>query len=173
MVSTTSTPAAASAALLAATAPALTTASRLGFTTSNARSVWPALSRLRAIGPPILPRPMKPIVAMASSSVVVVELGFARERREIGIDFRRRRLRKRGRAPFRCVVLVDEHGAHAFEEIGVGHEPPHQPILHAHAVLEVEMRRLAQLAQGHAQAERRLLRQGLARLRGPRRPFAF
>jgi len=35
---------------------------------TNATSLWPPLTRLAAMGPPILPRPMNAIVAMSKSS---------------------------------------------------------------------------------------------------------
>src|SRR6266850_3813189 len=61
MVTTSSAWAAASFADAAATAPTAVRASTLPRTTSKTMSEWPAFSKLRAIGAPIAPRPMKPI----------------------------------------------------------------------------------------------------------------
>ena len=61
MVTTASPCDAAAAADVAATAPSATSASRLERTTSNTCSACPAFTRLRAMGPPMLPNPMNAI----------------------------------------------------------------------------------------------------------------
>src|SRR6266403_2116516 len=61
MVMTSSAWAPASLADAAAAAPTAVRASTLRWTTSKTMSEWPAFSKLRAIGPPIAPRPMKAI----------------------------------------------------------------------------------------------------------------
>ena len=58
MVMTTSLRAAAALADTAAVAPRATRVSTLRCTTSNTASECPAFSRLRAMGPPMLPNPM-------------------------------------------------------------------------------------------------------------------
>ena len=64
MVTTASTSRAACAGEAAASAPASTAFAVKAGTRSKTLRRWPAFSRLRAIGPPILPRPMNPIRAM-------------------------------------------------------------------------------------------------------------
>jgi hypothetical protein len=61
MVTTSSAWAAASFADAADAAPNAARASTLRWTTSKTTREWPAFSKLRAIGPPIAPRPMKAI----------------------------------------------------------------------------------------------------------------
>ena len=61
MVMTRSAPRAASAADVAAVAPAETRDSTAFGSISKTRRAKPALSRLRAIGAPMVPRPMKPM----------------------------------------------------------------------------------------------------------------
>ena len=61
MVMTTSAPAAACAAVSARATP-----SGMGAVRSNPRTAWPALARFAAIGPPMLPKPIKPIFMLLS-----------------------------------------------------------------------------------------------------------
>ncbi len=61
MLITTSAALTASAALLAARAPCAASSSTALATRSNTLRLWPALSRLRAMGRPIWPRPIKAI----------------------------------------------------------------------------------------------------------------
>src|SRR5690242_20395332 len=69
MVIITSTPALATpAGESAALAPASTRAATACGNGSKTVRLWPALSRLRAIGPPMLPRPRKPICMMTTFS---------------------------------------------------------------------------------------------------------
>src|SRR5580704_11452244 len=77
MVMTTSacaTEARAESAMATPVAPAL---SRKAATRSKPATSWPALTRLAAIGPPILPRPMKAIAVNGSSSNVRSALDHA------------------------------------------------------------------------------------------------
>src|SRR3989344_1689665 len=70
MVMITSTPALATpAGESAALAPASTNAATACAKGSKTVRLWPALSRLRAIGPPMLPRPRNPICMMATFCV--------------------------------------------------------------------------------------------------------
>src|SRR5579885_2573824 len=50
-------------------APAATASATAASTTSNTTSWWPALSRLRAMGAPMLPSPMNPILIRSSCVV--------------------------------------------------------------------------------------------------------
>ncbi len=65
MVMTTSAPFTAAAALSAIAAPSLFAWLREASTRSKAITLWPALTRLAAIGPPILPRPMNAMFAIS------------------------------------------------------------------------------------------------------------
>jgi len=67
MVITTSAPCTAATELSATPAPSALACARDASTRSNAVTWWPALTRLAAIGPPILPRPMNAMFAMSSS----------------------------------------------------------------------------------------------------------
>ncbi len=62
------TTAAASATEAVAAVPSPTVRSSAAATMSNPATAWPAAHKLRAIGPPMLPRPMKPIEVMGASS---------------------------------------------------------------------------------------------------------
>ncbi|CAM5204780.1 hypothetical protein CDEN61S_02802 [Castellaniella denitrificans] len=64
MVTIRSAPATASAAEAAAVAPDWTRAWTACGTRSKTRSVWPAFSRFCAIGPPMWPSPMNPMVLL-------------------------------------------------------------------------------------------------------------
>ena len=67
IVMTTSAPFTAATALSAIAAPSAFDWLREASTRSNATTLWPALTRLAAIGPPILPRPMNAMLAIFSS----------------------------------------------------------------------------------------------------------
>ena len=66
MVMTVSAPFTAAAALSAMVAPSLLAWFFEASTRSKAMTLWPALTRLAAIGPPILPRPMNAIFAISN-----------------------------------------------------------------------------------------------------------
>src|SRR5215468_4379217 len=87
MLMTTSAPAMAPPRSDAADAPAAAARSRAALTVSNARTAWPAATRLRAIGRPMFPSPMKPMLAMSFSRILCreFEAGLAR-RLEIAPD---------------------------------------------------------------------------------------
>ena len=68
MVITTSAPFTAATELSAISAPSALACAREASTRSNAVTVWPPLTRLAAIGPPILPKPMNAMLAMSISS---------------------------------------------------------------------------------------------------------
>ena len=67
IVMTTSAPFTAATALSAIAAPSALAWLREASTRSNAITLWPALTRLAAIGPPMLPRPMNAMLAIFSS----------------------------------------------------------------------------------------------------------
>ena len=68
MVTTTSAPSTVALALAAIWTPSLADASRDAGTTSKPAIWWPAFTRLAAIGAPILPKPINPMVAMPQVS---------------------------------------------------------------------------------------------------------
>ena len=72
MVTTTSAPVAAAAALSTARQPASTARASASADRSKACTSWPAFARLAAMPPPMLPSPMKPITAMARASYFIV-----------------------------------------------------------------------------------------------------
>src|SRR6202008_2100384 len=83
MVITTSAPFTELTELSAIAGPSAFACAREASTRSNATTLWPALTRLAAIGPPILPRPMNAMFAMSISSAesrlfVVREYQFVR-----------------------------------------------------------------------------------------------
>src|SRR5579883_3315263 len=114
MVMTISAPLAAAAAVAAARPPFLANASSAALATSKPVTSCPALSRLAAMGPPILPRPMKPMrmgfppwcrsieaeLALAQAVKIARHLVLAHR-------FERAVL------PARPVVLLDQQGADA------------------------------------------------------------
>lgn len=69
MVMTTSAPSAAARAEPATVIPSARAASSEAGTRSKPRTVWPAFTRLAAMGPPMLPRPMNPMVCAIPSSL--------------------------------------------------------------------------------------------------------
>src|SRR5207244_1312745 len=93
-------------------------------TRSNATTLWPAWTRLAAIGPPMLPRPMNAIVAMVRCLPSTCLLSRLRKCQLVGADLGkialqhlRRHLIDIRRRPAGIAVLVDDRGAHAFAEI--------------------------------------------------------
>src|SRR5882672_10290000 len=108
MVMTMSPAAAASAALAAGLPPAATRLSSAPALRSKPVTSWPAFSRLAAIGPPILPRPMKPIAVMPSS-LCECQLALT-DGPKIGGDILLVYRGKAGGLPLRRLILVDQHG---------------------------------------------------------------
>src|SRR3981189_2494826 len=126
MVTTISAPFTASAAEATFLAPVSTAASPAADDRSKATTwCWP-FTRLAAIGPPMLPRPMKAIFAMSSS--LSIEEQVVRQRLEVRLDHLARPALDGRRIPIRLLVLVDQERAHALEEIVVG---PHAVLRHA------------------------------------------
>src|SRR3546814_20964290 len=95
-------------------APAFVARSSDAFTRSNAFTLWPALRRLRHMGPPMFPRPMKPIVVMAVlPSLLCCRLLVERpviptERCEVAFDIRLATFYEYRPSPARRQVLVHD-----------------------------------------------------------------
>src|SRR5579872_6821638 len=108
MVTTTSAVLTASAALAALCAP-LSTAPLTAASDRSKASTWCcALHRLAAIGPPILPRPMKAIFAILSSLRPSVEDEVVRHRFKMCLDHVPGHALDAGRLPPGLLVLVDQ-----------------------------------------------------------------
>src|SRR5207253_215923 len=119
MVITTSASFTESAALAATVTPSALAWSSRPCTRSKPKTLWPALTRLAAIGPPILPSPMNAMCAIVLPPVQELlsrffehELVLAKVRKIRRQHFRRDVLDCR-RRPFRTAVLVDHRGADA------------------------------------------------------------
>src|SRR5258708_31778057 len=171
MVTTTSAPLTEPTALSAIPAPSALACSREAATRSNAPTLWPALTRLAAIGPPILPRPMNAIVAILVPPLepVSVSLLLLTEHQFVGADLgevwrnhRRCHVLDFRWRPFRIAVLVDDSRPHALAKIVAsehfqgGTILPHQAFLQRGRVT-----RQPQQLQRHHHAARRFLRQRL------------
>src|SRR5689334_15538354 len=135
MVTTISASFTAAAALAALWAPFSTAAATAASDRSKATTWCWALQRLAAIGPPMLPRPMKAIFAMESS--LSVEQQVVRHRLEMNVDHVPGHAVDGRRVPLGFLVLVDQQRAHALEEVVAG---PHAGLAHAvfdgHRILE-------------------------------------
>src|SRR5882757_1968861 len=164
MVMTTSAPLTAPTELSAIAAPSAFACLREASTRSNATTLWPALTRLAAIGPPILPRPMNAMLAM-SISLRRAFLFRLIEHEFVGADLgeirryhRRRHILDPRRRPFWVTVLVDDGRAHAFAKIVAGEHFQRGAILVYQAFLKRgRCPRQPQQFQGHHHAARRLL----------------
>src|SRR5580704_5020630 len=127
MVITTSAPFTEATALSAIAAPSLFAWSREAATRSKATTLWPALTRLAAIGPPILPRPMNAMLVMLKFPPLGAFLSRVAEYQFIGADFGkvwrcylRRDIFNSRRRPFWFAVLVDHRRTHALAKIVAG-----------------------------------------------------
>src|SRR5690606_39216064 len=84
-------------------------------------TVWPAFTRLAAIGPPMWPRPRKAILVMMRSCSLRIrrkpQLAVA-ERREVPLDLGSGDPGEGLRPPVRGAVLVDELRSDALHELG-------------------------------------------------------
>src|SRR5919108_4460164 len=178
MVIISSAAAVASVADRAALAPAVTAASNARATTSKAMTSCPALSRLRTMGKPMLPRPIKPILAMSARPQAAVHVGdhpatrlllkrqlAAQERCEIAIHHGVAHVIQALRAPPGTTILVDQQRPHSLAKIMPSHEAMNKAILEPHGGIEVERGSCAQLPKGHGEADCRLARE-LLRLGG-------
>src|SRR5262249_54922967 len=135
IVMTVAAPATAATRSAAAVAPAAAARSTADATVSKARTSWPAATRLRAIGKPMFPNPIKPILAMSGSRILGIrrefEVGSARTL-EIARNHLFGHLRQRRRPPPRRLVLVDDRRTHALVEISRRHGVQRQAVFHAH-----------------------------------------
>src|SRR5690606_4826146 len=119
---TTSAPSTAACSVAAALHPSLTACCTEAGTRSNARTEKPALTRLAAIGPPMLPNPKNATVLVmpCSPSEIRQRMGCITPGRcQILLSDGRRQFRQRGRIETRRIVLVDDLGAHALAEHAV------------------------------------------------------
>src|SRR4051794_7364532 len=122
MVMTTSAPFTEPAELSAMAAPSAFACAREVSTRSNATTLWPALTRLAAIGPPILPRPMNAMLAMSisSGSAFLYLWEFQLIRADLGEVWRDHLWRDvlyARRRPFGAAVLVDHGRAYALAKV--------------------------------------------------------
>src|SRR6516164_6117153 len=170
MVITISPAAAASAIVAAARPPCVRRVSALPATISKPVTWWPALARFAAIGAPILPSPIKPIVAIVgilrSAASGEAELAVA-DRCKIRIDHIVAHFGERGRLPARRLVLVDQRPSHAFVKVAPRHDMLSHPVFEGECRFEIVIAPDRQLAQGEFEAGRRFCRQTGLRLRGP------
>src|SRR3954449_2683962 len=127
IVTTTSAPLTAPGALSAMPAPSELACFREASTRSNPVTLWPALTRLAAIGPPMLPRPMNAMLVMMrfpsqkEMLFCLTENQFAGAKfGEVRRDHLRRQILDARRRPARISILVDHGRAHAFPEIVAG-----------------------------------------------------
>src|ERR1019366_8374447 len=88
MVMTTSAPFTAPTELSAIAAPSALACAREASTRSNATTLWPALTRLAAIGPPILPSPINAMLVMVLFPPLGAFLSCVGEYQFVGADFR-------------------------------------------------------------------------------------
>src|SRR5690606_3225446 len=105
---------------------------------SKAVTVWPASIRFRAMGPPILPTPIRPMRAIPSLPVRLSKLRRSkssldliaptgrieaeiplRRRLEISLHVGRPDGLQPVRPPFRLAIFVDDRGAHALDRKSV------------------------------------------------------
>src|SRR6202011_4741108 len=118
MVITTSASLTASAALAAIATPSAFAVSSDAGTRSKPRTLWPALTRLAAIGPPMLPRPMNAMLVMILPS----RFGFEYKLivtawRKVSRNHLWRHVFDPRRRPFRIAVLVDHRRPDTFREV--------------------------------------------------------
>src|SRR5215468_4280636 len=118
---TISLPAAAARADAAAVPPFAARRSTASDTRSKPVTRCPALTRLAAIGAPILPSPINPIVAICwlpseSAASDEAKLSIA-DRREIRIDHVVGHFGEPRRLPVRLLILVDQRRPHPFVKI--------------------------------------------------------
>src|SRR5512139_3328127 len=167
MVTTTSAPFTAPVALSAIDAPSALAWSREASTRSNAMTLWPALTRLAAIGPPMLPRPMNAIVAISLSSAFSVSLSVefqfvSADLGEIRRNHSWRDVLDPRRRPFRIAVLVDDRGADALAEIVAAEDFERGAVFSHQAILQRPcLTRQPQQLERHHHASRRFLAQRL------------
>src|SRR5712691_1792748 len=168
IVITTSAPFTALTALSAITAPSAFACLREASTKSKPVTLSPALTRLAAIGPPMLPSPMNAMLAM-SSSLRSACLFYFVEYQFVGADFGEVRRDHLGcdildprRRPAGIAILVDQSRPHAFAKIVAGKYFQRGAIFPHQALFERgRCPPQPQQFQGHHHAARRLFIQCL------------
>src|SRR5581483_672132 len=170
MVMMISAPLAAAAAVVAARPPLLASASSAAFAKSKPVTSCSALSRFAAMGPPILPRPMKPM-----------RMGFPPSCRSIEAELALAHAVKITRhlvvahrfegavLPAWPVVLVDQQRADALEEIMARHHVLRHAVFESQRLFDAHAAAECELAKGDLEAEGRGARNGRERLFRPRR----
>src|SRR5439155_18299492 len=163
MVTTTSAPFTEATEFSAMAAPSVFAWSREAATRSNAVTLWPALTRLAAIGPPILPRPVNAMFAMCFLRLSLFfdlrEFQFVRDDLgKIRRDHLRRDVLDARRRPFWLAVLVDHGGAHALAKVVAGEHLQRRAIFPHQAFLQRRRgAREPQQLERHHHAARRFL----------------
>src|SRR5687767_1935213 len=110
--------------LAACLAPAIALAfSALG---SNTVTWWPAFNRLRAMGAPMWPTPMKPMLGMtrllrSEPLKLQIEVRLIRQFLKIPVNNCFRNLRARLGVPLRLIVTLDQERPYPFEEVPACH----------------------------------------------------
>src|SRR5262249_47287813 len=156
--------------VVAARPPFAASAAALPAAMSKPLTWCPALTRLAAIGAPILPRPMKPMVAISGSSCLIVwgeaELAIG-NRSEKDVDHAVADFGEGCRLPVRFLFFVDEHRAPPFVEVLGGHHMLRQPIFEGECGFEIIFPADDQLAQCDLETGRRFCQQARLCLRRP------
>src|SRR5215472_1771323 len=157
---TISLPAAAAGADAAAVPPFAARRSTASDTRSKPVTRCPAVTRLAAIGAPILPSPINPIVAIywfPSGSAASGEVEFSvADRRKIRVDHVVGHFGERCRPPARLLILVDQRRPHPFVEIMRRHHMLGQPVFEGKRRVEIVRSPDRELPQRDLQAAWRL-----------------
>src|SRR5688572_8296536 len=105
---------------------------------SNTVTWWPAFTRLRAMGPPMWPTPMKPMLGMmrllrSEPLKRQIEVRLIRQFLKIPVNNCFRNLRSGRRVPLRLIIALDQERPHALEELRPCHHvPADAPVLLEH-----------------------------------------
>src|SRR4029077_10972769 len=117
--------------------PSLAAAWRNAGIRSNPRTRSPAFTRLAAIGAPMLPRPISPMVAICVRLISIWKGQFKRaDGAEMAVDDFRYHVREIVRSPGRIAVLVDDRRADALDEIMPGDARERDAVILLEALLE-------------------------------------
>ena len=123
----------------------------------------------RPSAPPMLPRPISPMVAICVRLFFNPESQFKRaDGAEMAVDDFRRHVPELVRSPGRIAVLVDDRRADALDEIMPGDARERDAVVLLEALLDaLERRRRANVAQRDLERSRRHLLQACQRRRAP------
>src|SRR5688572_8890511 len=93
---------------------------------SNTVTWWPAFSRLRAMGAPMWPTPMKPMLGMtrllrSEPLKLQIEVRLIRQFLKVSVNIRFRNRRQCRGVPLGGIVTLDQERPHAFEELRFRH----------------------------------------------------